>query len=77
MDVLIETPIECPYCGEPITILVDASIAEQAYVEDCQVCCQPMMIRARVDVPRTRFRGAPLHRFRVPCVLRGTTRVDT
>ena len=49
MNILIETPIECPYCGEPITILVDASIADQAYLEDCQVCCQPMVIRARVD----------------------------
>ena len=48
-DVLFETPIECPYCGEPITILVDASVPEQAYVEDCSVCCQPMAIRARVE----------------------------
>ena len=49
MNAQIETPIECPYCGEPITILVDPSVSQQAYVEDCQVCCRPIAIRARVN----------------------------
>ena len=44
----LEAAIECPYCGEPITILVDPSIPHQAYVEDCAVCCQPMAVRAEV-----------------------------
>lgn len=45
----IEVSLECPYCGEPVTLLVDPSVSEQQYVEDCQVCCQPMAIRAEVD----------------------------
>jgi hypothetical protein len=39
----------CPYCGEPIEILVDASAGDQHYIEDCQVCCRPMMVSVRVD----------------------------
>ena len=39
----------CPYCGEPITLLVDASVPEQSYVEDCEVCCRPMIVQAWAD----------------------------
>ena len=31
-------------------ILVDDSLPEQEYVEDCQVCCRPMVLRVSVDV---------------------------
>lgn len=41
--------LDCPYCGEPISVLVDCSLEQQSYVEDCQVCCQPMVIHAVVD----------------------------
>ncbi|WP_250461246.1 CPXCG motif-containing cysteine-rich protein [Microbulbifer litoralis] len=34
----------CPYCGEPITLLVDPSAGEQTYIEDCAVCCRPIQI---------------------------------
>jgi len=44
MPALTEKPISCPYCGETITILVDDSLPEQQYVEDCQVCCRPIVI---------------------------------
>ena len=30
----------CPYCGEPIEVLVDSSVESQHYIEDCQVCCR-------------------------------------
>jgi len=48
MNLLQETIINCPYCGEPITILLDGSIEEQQYIEDCQVCCRPMDIHVSV-----------------------------
>ena len=33
---------DCPYCGEPVDILIDAGGGEvQRYVEDCPVCCRP------------------------------------
>ena len=45
----VEAVVTCPYCGEPISVLVDCSLEQQTYVEDCQVCCQPMVIHAVVD----------------------------
>ena len=41
--------IHCPYCGEPLEIAIDWSVREQEYVEDCQVCCQPMVLRVTLD----------------------------
>ena len=43
-----EQAIDCPHCGERITVLVDTSVAEQQYIEDCQVCCRPIAVRAEV-----------------------------
>ena len=44
MPEITETHISCPYCGESISILVDDSLPEQNYVEDCQVCCRPIVL---------------------------------
>jgi len=49
MPELREQAIGCPYCGESITILVDDSLSEQSYVEDCQVCCRPIVLDVAVD----------------------------
>lgn len=49
MDMLHEKRIDCPYCGETISILMDLSRGEQSLIEDCQVCCQPMAIRYGAD----------------------------
>jgi len=48
MNLLEETASTCPYCGEPITLLIDGSVEEQQYIEDCQVCCRPMVIHVSV-----------------------------
>jgi len=42
---MIETSVQCPYCGEFITIFVDPSEDEQTYTEDCSVCCRPIVFR--------------------------------
>ena len=44
-----EKRIGCPYCGETITIIVDDSVPEQTYIEDCEVCCRPIVMHATVD----------------------------
>ena len=49
MAQLIEQIIGCPYCGESISVLVDDSLPEQQYVEDCQVCCRPIVLHVTVD----------------------------
>ena len=41
---ITEQAIDCPHCGERITVLVDTSVPEQQYIEDCQVCCRPMTL---------------------------------
>jgi Cysteine-rich CPXCG len=40
--------VQCPYCGETLTVRLDLSAGSQSYVEDCQVCCQPMQMNVRV-----------------------------
>lgn len=44
MSGLQTTTIQCPYCWEPIEIVVDCSVEEQEYTEDCSVCCRPIII---------------------------------
>ena len=39
---LSEKTVCCPYCGESIKVLIDASELGQQYIEDCQVCCKPI-----------------------------------
>ncbi|WP_211216985.1 CPXCG motif-containing cysteine-rich protein [Simiduia agarivorans] len=39
----------CPYCGEPITLIIDSSGGDQDYIEDCSVCCQPIQVHLRCD----------------------------
>lgn len=41
--------IQCPYCGEPFDTAVDLSAGSFSYVEDCQVCCQPIELVGDVD----------------------------
>jgi len=48
-DVLNLVPASCPYCGEPIELLSDPAAGPQAYVEDCSVCCRPMLVEWSED----------------------------
>lgn len=41
--------IQCPYCGQTISLLVDESAGAQQYIEDCQVCCSPIEIAIGYD----------------------------
>lgn len=41
--------VQCPYCGEPIELVVDDSAGEQRYIEDCQVCCRPIVVAVGLD----------------------------
>ena len=50
MPELTEKTISCPYCDEAITVLVDNSVSEQRYVEDCEVCCRPILMDVSVDL---------------------------
>ncbi len=41
----VEKFFKCPYCFERISMILDASIeGPQSYVEDCEVCCNPIQV---------------------------------
>lgn len=41
----MDAVVSCPYCGESVEITLDpGSGAQQDYVEDCEVCCQPWRV---------------------------------
>jgi hypothetical protein len=45
-----ESSYVCEACGERIVIPIDLSAGEsQEYVEDCPVCCRPMIVHVDVD----------------------------
>ena len=46
---LNEQTISCPYCGENIDVLIDAEEIGQQYIEDCQVCCRPIVFAIDSD----------------------------
>ena len=39
----------CPYCWQTISMVLDTSVGVQTYVEDCEVCCQPIEISYRIE----------------------------
>jgi len=45
----VEHAFICPYCWEPITMLLDLSVRRQSYVEDCEVCCNPIEVSYTVE----------------------------
>ena len=50
------TDVYCPYCGERIELIIDLSVDHQEYVEDCSVCCRPIVITVQ-----TSEQGANVH----------------
>jgi hypothetical protein len=49
MNFLKEIAIQCPYCGEGITVVADESNAGQEYIEDCEVCCRPITLALSIS----------------------------
>lgn len=39
----------CPHCGERISMLLDLSAGYQRYIEDCEVCCNPIEINYQAE----------------------------
>tara|TARA_B100000809_G_C14988850_1_gene477239 strand:+ start:153 stop:335 length:183 start_codon:yes stop_codon:yes gene_type:complete len=40
---------QCPYCWESISMLIDTSQSRQEYIEDCEVCCNPIQIQITTE----------------------------
>jgi hypothetical protein len=45
---MIEHFFICPYCWEKISMLLDPEMSDQTYIEDCQVCCNPIEIEFKI-----------------------------
>lgn len=46
---MIEHFFMCPYCGAEISMLIDTSVSKQDYVEDCEVCCNPIRVKCELE----------------------------
>lgn len=50
MNELLDATYRCGYCGEENATQVDPSGGpEQAYTEDCSVCCRPNALQIRIS----------------------------
>lgn len=58
-----EIAAQCPYCGAPISFICEEYSGSQSYIEDCEVCCRPIMIAFEVDEEEgiTSFRARRLN----------------
>ena len=46
---MFEHFFQCPYCWEEISMLLDPSLINTEYVEDCEICCNPINIVYRFE----------------------------
>lgn len=46
---MIEHFFHCPHCFQEISMLIDPSVYKQAYIEDCEVCCNPLLINLELE----------------------------
>ena len=56
MKILMETGFQCAGCGEWNQTTVDEFAGRaQSYIEDCQVCCKPNVLRVQYDTGEREF----------------------
>jgi hypothetical protein len=46
MDHVDAFPVTCPYCGEEVDLFVEEDV-RGSFVQDCEVCCNPWLVRVR------------------------------
>lgn len=39
----------CPYCFTEVSVLIDLSVSQQEYIEDCERCCNPIQFNIETD----------------------------
>jgi len=39
---MIEYYFDCPHCWENQLKMIDPSVDKQSFIEDCEVCCNPL-----------------------------------
>ena len=48
-DLVAEVTVVCPTCWESNAVALDLSVTPESLIEDCQVCCNPMLITPSVE----------------------------
>lgn len=43
-EVTTPTRLQCPYCAETVEVFLEADV-EGELVQDCEVCCNPWLLR--------------------------------
>ena len=43
------TSIMCPFCGSDTLVILDGEEGEFEMVSDCENCCRPITVNARVE----------------------------
>lgn len=46
---MLEHFFQCPYCWEQISVLLDGSVGEATFIEDCEVCCNPLEFNVKFN----------------------------
>ena len=49
MNLLEDTEVQCPYCGEVFAITVDTAQGSYSTTEDCTVCCRPIAFQIECE----------------------------
>ena len=45
----MEYTFPCPTCGEEISMVLDLTVSRHTYIEDCEVCYNPIEISYTVE----------------------------
>jgi transcription elongation factor Elf1 len=47
----VEIPesIQCPFCGQESTVVIDTAQGSQRFTSDCEVCCRPFEITVECE----------------------------
>ena len=46
---MLESYFDCPHCWENQLKMIDPSISDQRFIEDCETCCNPLEFSIRVQ----------------------------
>ncbi len=41
--------VQCPFCGQSFDVAIDATVADQCFTTDCEVCCRPFEVRVECE----------------------------
>ena len=46
---MIEHYFDCPHCWENQLKMIDPSVPNQCFIEDCEVCCNPLEFTIKIQ----------------------------